>query len=302
MKTILTLFTLTILVATIHARSVQLLTDQIGSSPRTIALGNIEGMASGSSCVFDNPATLMNSNYALSSMTTELSDTDSTFFTWGASLPFWNGHLGLGMMSVESRNLDKTALGQFDQFYSESKFGTRDSIYLVAYQYMVDKELSVGITAKVVDQDLYTTKGTGYNIDLGALYETPQYRLSGSVKNILRSLNVTYSKDQSELKFPFEACVGGRYALGNIGVLSQVKYIEDGALFLKSVGIDYTPIQEGLTFYLGWKEIAALTTVHNTYGLGIGLDLGTISIAASYELSDFFEQDSRRYLSFEIKL
>ncbi|MGE4170220.1 MAG: hypothetical protein AB7F28_05820 [Candidatus Margulisiibacteriota bacterium] len=281
---------------------VQLLTDHIGSSPKMIALGNIEGMDFDSSSIFDNPAALMKTRLSAASMQTQLSDSETAFLCVSTSVPFLNGHLGFGVMSIQSSNLDKTAIGDFNQFYSASTFSTTDALYLAAYQQLLAPNLSGAVTVKYADQDLYETRGKGVNADIGFVWDPAPLRLSLGFKNILPNSPMVYSQDQTAIPFPFQATLGARYQWSDLAVLGQVKYHEEGHLILKAAAVEYAPSFTTMAVYGGWKEIPVSAHTCHAYSVGARLALSSIAISVSYELSDFIGADSRRYISFDVKL
>jgi hypothetical protein len=285
----------------LQARSVQLITDHIGSSPKMIAVGNIEGIYSGPMSVLDNPAGIVSDTLKIGFMTTQLSDDQSTFYQAGVTVPWLSGNIGFGVINLSSQNLDKTAETQGGRYFSESTFGTYERLFTVAYAQPLQKGMSIGAAVKFFDQNLYESRGSGYNMDIGAVWEESDKKFTVGVKNIFPNLKVKYSNNQNELNFPLQLVAGTRWDISGIGVLGQLKYIPESKVLLKSVGLDYID-SIGLSLHAGWKEVLANQTVHNTYGCGLGVSWNQLAIQAGYELSEFMEQNARQYIQIEVSI
>jgi len=277
-----------------------MLTDQFSGSAKTVGIGNISGMYSGSFSVFDNPAALVSTHYSVSTLQTELPDPYSGFMAFSVSMPLYDGHLALGVMSMSSKNLDKTAKGDFDQIYSESQFSVSDRLYVLGWQCPFSLESSFGLSLKYSDQNLFDTRGNGFNMDFGYLWQKGNSKVVLGAKNVLPS-KVVYSADNSQLSFPFEASVGGRYQFLDIGLMGQAMYCESGNLFLTSLGLDYALEDTGLSVQLGWKEVPFGIKAYDVSSVGLGLFLKPIDIAVAYEFSDFAQQSSRYTVSLSAK-
>lgn len=293
---------LLILTSQLHAESIQLLTDHIGSSPQMIAIGNIEGMFSGPSSIFDNTAAITKSSPSFYSMQTQLADPDTKFLCLAYSMPFLEGHLGLGIMNTHTSGIDKTGEDNFSEYYSASTFGVKDELYTLGYQKMIDTKTSLGVTLKYIDQDLYETRGTGINADVGLIINEAPYRISVSAKNIFRNSKITYTEDNAKRSLPFQVVLGGKYQFLDFGVMGQFKYIEDTKLIAKSCGLEYTPGTQLFSVFAGWKEIPVNNHTEAVSSIGAQLDLKQVAVSIGYDFSDFIDHNSRSYFSIEINL
>ncbi len=285
----------------LHAETIQLLTQHMGPSSKMIAVGNIEGMFSSSTAVFENPAALMNSGTSMSFLQTQLSDQDSSVLCVTGAFPYFYGQVGLGVLSLETKNIDKTAVNDSDQFYSLYKFGTKNAIYSLGYQTFLDQNLSWGVNLKYVDQDLFETSGKGFNMDTGFVYDDTQSRLSLNFKNILKNSKVHFSESNSYYEFPFEMSLGGRTRMDDFYLMSQLKYVDSDNLLLKAFGVEYRPDPKEMALFLGWKEVPVNGVSKQTASVGTEIEFHPVTLTLSYEISEFIEQNSRYYFSFEYR-
>jgi hypothetical protein len=283
----------------LEAKSVSLLSDQFGTSAQMIGIGNIEGMKDGVVNLFGNVASIGSDKTSGFITTGQLVDSDSKLLIFGMSVNALGGTVGAGIIQLDTGDIDYTQSGSFDQFYSESQFSLKNSLYVLGYQRAVTQKLSAAVSMKYMDQDLYTTRGTGINTDIGVIYKEDALRLSLSAKNIIKDFKVNYSNDQGELDFPFQMVAGARYDFSKVGLMSQVRYVEDAQVLLPAVAVEYQLLPNVFSGSIGWKQIVDNNNVHDTKSVGVELELNDLSLAVSYEFSDFFEKNALWSLTFK---
>jgi hypothetical protein len=276
----------------IEAKSVSLLSDQFGTSAHMIGIGNIEGMTDGITNLFGNVASIESDKTSLFMTTGQLVDSDSTLLIFGMSVNALGGTIGAGVIQLDNGAIDYTEEGDFDQFFSKFQFSLKHSLYVLGYQRPITQKLSTAISMKYMDQDLYTTRGTGINTDIGVVYKEEALRLSLSAKNIIKDFKVKYSHEYGELDFPFQMVAGARYDFSRVGLMSQIKYVEDAQVLLPAVAVEYHLFPNIFSGSIGWKQIVDHTNVHDTKSVGAQLSLNELSLAVSYEFSDFFEKNA----------
>ncbi len=293
------LFILATSIMPIEAKSVTLLSDQFVTSAQLGGIGNIDGAKDGVTNLFGNSASLEAKKRSAFITTSQLIDSDSKLLICGLSFEALGGTVGAGLIQLDTGNIDYTQSGSFNQFFSESQFRLKNNLYILGYKQTITEKLSTAVNIKYMDQDLYTTRGTGVNTDIGAIYEEGIWRLSLSAKNIIRDFKVKYSNNQGSLDFPFQIVAGARCNFSKLGLMSQVKYSEDAKVLLPAVAVEYQVLPNVFSGSIGWKQLVDNNKVHSAKSIGVELDLNELSLAVAYEFSDFFEKNALWSVTFK---
>jgi len=92
------------------------------------------------------------------------------------------GVLGVSIYNLSVSNLERRGLTETDT--PTDTFGSSDLAYALSYGYtLADTGLSLGATAKFIDQQLDTAKASAFALDAGSLYKTGRTSLAFGLRN-----------------------------------------------------------------------------------------------------------------------
>lgn len=92
------------------------------------------------------------------------------------------GVLGFSIYNLSVNNIERRGLTETDT--PTDTFGSSDFAYALSYGYTLrDSGLSLGATAKYIDQQLDTVKATAFAVDLGSLYRMDRASVAAGVRN-----------------------------------------------------------------------------------------------------------------------
>ncbi len=285
----------------LRAGDYQMITD-LGSSARTIAIGNIEGFSYSPSEIFGNPAGISSrtgSSLALFSATLM---NEFTFNSVGMTTQTPFGTIGVGFMQASILNVPFTGKRDASQnlnepFYTISEFDYKNTVSKLVYQKQFpDQRLSLGAAATRYATAFHDVSGSGYNVDIGAILDLEKISFSMAIKNVF-PFHMNYNSGVSE-KLPFQWISGVTYGFFDTDLLFQLK--NSGGQNLISAGLVYAP---GFARYFqilaGYKEsmVPGVAKPKTSGTLGLGLKLNSLQVYYAYEKSDHFEFDSTHYFS-----
>ena len=214
------------------------------------------------------------------------------------------GVFGFGYMDAGVDDIIKTSLsgtGDSAIVVADGVFSYKNRVIKVGYQNSITEELHVGVNAVGYMNEIHTYKGSGYNLDVGAMYSFSELDVSLFARNIIPT-KITYSDSEDddyngEESLPLQVVFSAAYPFGDLDILGQLKF--DGVNSLVSGGLDYSPsfLFNMLTISAGYKEFSVLDNISNTITMGVGLNLWGLSLDYAYEKSDHFEYDANNFAS-----
>ena len=278
----------------------------LGTSAKTRALGAVEGLHDQANVLFENPAGmtgLYGSNYTL--FYTKLADEQTQFISLAATYEYRATHFGFGYISKTIPSLDYTGENVLEEFFVNTTFDVFDRYLTAGVARQLSDQLSLGASFHYYQQDLYVTRGSGVNLNLGLRYDTEKTRWSFSGKNLMKASELSYSNGYGSASFPYHIVVSVAHDVFSILTLySQLDYIPDFSIALKSAGLELAlpKTSDALVLYAGWKEISVASEVANRFSLGLGLDLGSADIQFAYEPTDYTANNSQYGISLNIRL
>jgi hypothetical protein len=108
------------------------------------------------------------------------------------------GVLGAAVYDLSVRNIEQRSLTETDQ--PLGTFGSTDLAYAVGYAYALpDTGLSLGATAKVIDQNIDNVSASAFALDLGGLYQRGGLRLGAGLRNFGTQSKFTSAADPMPL-------------------------------------------------------------------------------------------------------
>ena len=287
----------------IEAASYLMITD-LGSSAEMIRRGNIEGFSLGSNAIFENPASLHKVNVLSTSVFSSQIMKEVNYRNVSIAFNSDIGVFGFGYMDAGVDDIIKTSLsgtGDSAIVVADGVFSYKNRVIKVGYQNSITEELHVGVNAVGYMNEIHTYKGSGYNLDVGAMYSFSELDVSLFARNIIPT-KITYSDSEDddyngEESLPLQVVFSAAYPFGDLDILGQLKF--DGVNSLVSGGLDYSPsfLFNMLTISAGYKEFSVLDNISNTITMGVGLNLWGLSLDYAYEKSDHFEYDANNFAS-----
>lgn len=309
-KTYLTLgITLILLALPIHGEGDFFMVTDIGSSARTIRIGNVEGFGEYANTVFENPASLYyTEGYTASVFTTKIMD-EVTYQNLALSGKFFGGTFGLGYMMAGVDGIPKTVelnFGNTNPDFDDTEFDVAsyfqyiNSITKLSYSISQTPNLHFGIAGSYYQTSIDTISGSGFNVDIGSVIEAYPFTFSISARNIISSLKVNYSNDQTE-KLPLQTVYGAAFEWEDFIFYGQVKTVGENKKFLKAAAVSYRPSMFPMVeLSAGYKEFPVIRDVKNNFTFGLGLDIMDISVDYAYEQSEHVEFNHKHYFSLAI--
>ena len=293
------LFMISLSTMGIQAASYLMITD-LGSSAEMIRRGNIEGFSQGSNAIFENPASLHNINVLSTSVFSSQIMKEVSYRNISFAFDSDIGVFAVGYMDAGVDDIVKTKMTD-GVVIADGVFSYKNRVVKFGYQNSLSEQFHVGVNAVGYLNEIHTYNGSGYSLDVGAMYSFTELDVSLFARNIIPtkvtykdSADATYSGEES---LPLQVVFGVLYPFGDLDVMGQVKF--DGVNTLVSAGLDYTPewLFNVLTLSGGYKEFSVLDNISNTVTLGVGLNFYGLSLDYAYEKSDHFEYDANNFAS-----
>ncbi|MBS1517195.1 MAG: PorV/PorQ family protein [Bacteroidetes bacterium] len=176
-----------------------------GVGARSLAMGEAySSVTEDASAFFYNPARLNQGSKTnvLIMHNASAQDLNTDFvavkFPFGEKISMGIGFHTTGINDIEVRNIPGAALDKFD---------SRNLSTGVSFGYMINREISVGITGKLLYEKIYVDEASGVGFDFGTNYSKDNYSFAFVISNI-GSVNAL--KNQ-ETKLPSSVRFGGSY-------------------------------------------------------------------------------------------
>ena len=284
----------------------------VGSSARMIRLGNVEGFSGAASSVFENPAALYRIKKASVSLfsTTFMDEVSYKNVSVGIRMPA--GMLGFGYMTAGVNDIPLTDKNVFDstnpddyEIIQVGSFGYNNSLMKMSYQISQTKNLHIGASLSYFNTSIYNVTGSGFNLDAGIIIDTEKFGVSILMRNLVSALKVKYSNNESET-LPLQSVYSGRYTLGDVQVLGQLKVVGSNKKFVKSFGLEYNPkFLPFISLSAGLKEFPINRSIEGVFEqtiasnstLGLGLNLFGVDFDYAYEQSEHVQFNHKHYFS-----
>jgi hypothetical protein len=230
----------------LHAESEFMIISEAGSSAGSVRLANVQGFSSLSNSVFENPAALYRVYLGSAALfhTTFMEEVGVN--NGSVAFRLRSGVLGIGYMGSTIDGIYSTNVDTAAEIYSTGTFSEKREVIKVSYAVSQSDSLHIGFSGSYYSMTMDTVKGTGINVDFGAIIDLDVLDLSFTAKNILSSMKVDY-KDTASLSDSFLD------ASGNIREevdalfgkqLSEAKYTSDDTWLVSSDSISETlPLQ-----------------------------------------------------------
>jgi hypothetical protein len=299
---------------------------EVGSSARSIRLGNIEGFSHLANTVFENPAGMYRiRKFSTSAFTTRFMD-EVGYTNVSAAMRMPVGMLGAGLMMTGVDGIPETYMRDDGEFDVSGYFNYRNNVAKLAYQYSVSRYVHVGAAYTYYLTRFHEVEGKGQNLDLGFIIDSDALDFSFAVKNVLRSQKITYSdssvapegyegtdeeysSDGVQEQLPLQTVYALRYTMRHFQLFGQLKTVGKERQFVRSFGVNYNPTFLPF-FHLsgGYKQFALTRSeegetnsdINTSYTMGLGLDLFGVSFDYAFEKSEHIEFENKHYFSFGI--
>jgi hypothetical protein len=281
------------------ATTYEILTD-IGTSPRMIGMGNMEGFDDSAVSIFENPAALDRINRtSLSGFYTAINDGAVNLYSYAVAYRLPVGVLGFGMMQTSIPSIHQTAADNNDKFFSVRTFTYSNSLYKLGYGLELNKYTRLGAGLNYVTQSILEVSGSGYNGDLGVIFGNGDAEVSLSAKHFL-GIKVNYDGGAKE-KPPTQYVLSTKlpFLTRGMHLYNQYKALTTKNRGLYSCGLRYVPPQLDDMFGIsvGWQEVVVIREKQNKWTLGMTLDLGAVDLGFAYEQANYVGQNGQYYFS-----
>lgn len=234
-----------------------------GVGAREISMGEaVSSITDDGTAVYYNPARLFSGAKNNVTLMHNASVADFTVDYIGAKVSWTKFAFGIGIHSASVSDIEiRTAPGALID-----KFSSRDLSIGLSLAYMVNENISLGVTPKFLYEKIYVDEASGMAFDFGGNFSKGNTNISFVVANI-GSINQLRNE---ETKLPAYVRFGGSYKTGK-GNLSYL------------FGADGFKVMDGGTFHLhtgaevGYKQIVFLRAGYQTqyenksFTAGLGL-------------------------------
>jgi hypothetical protein len=223
---------------------------------------------------------------------------------------FKHGVLALARMGASVSDIPNTA-GQYNAsseligIDTVSVFEYGNHVYKLGYQTMLENQWSLGLAFNYYRVNAGThLKGSGVNMDIGAIRQFDRLDLSMVVQNAIPNQNVKYSNDGNAEKLPSRYLIAGKYKPTEYySVLSEVKKYEFHSDMFFSAALDYEVFHRLLKnidwfFRVGQRNFpVSPVRVRSATTLGMGFEFDFLSIDYAYQVSEHPDFDFQHYFS-----
>lgn len=282
----------------VHAADFAVISD-LGSSARSIGMGNIKGFSMSADTLFDNPAglTRIANNNISAFNTTLLDDVHYYSLTLASNLKY--GTIGVGLYQANITNIPETYVNQstsLKKFEILNTFDYKDSIFKLGYAFQKTDTLSIGVTGTLYDRSYYTISGSAVNVDIGIVKKFEFVDVSVVAENVIPKTSFVYS-DGSKEDIPFNVYTTLKASVYSCEIYPQVRLSDNQLLY--SIGMIYDPAYIPLLHFLvGYKQHLSYTYEKQETGtIGVGLNLLGMSFYYAFEKSDYTINDNNSYFS-----
>ncbi len=234
---------------------------KFGASARAIAMGDAYSSVSEDATAYIyNPARLnfgVKSNLTLmhnSSAQDLTTDYISIKFPLGKTVSMGIGFFTTSVSDIQIRNIPGASIDEFD---------TRNLSTGVSFGYLVNPNISIGLTGKFLFEKIYVDESSGFAFDLGSNYSKDNLSLSFVISNIGSMNELKYESS----KLPTLMRLGGSYK----GVADKFSY---------NLALEGFKVLDGGTFHVntggeaGYKETVFLRLGYQTSYENRGLTTG----------------------------
>lgn len=315
MNRYLTILWVYILSSTIILATNFVLISDLGTSARSIALGNTLGTSHSAEAIFGNPAALDYVNgYSLSLFSTNVMN-EVKYYNIAISSSLSSGKIAFGIYEQSVKDIPSTIFDETTrEVYQNGIYDWKNTMMKVAYQTTINKKrrlqflfkgLSTPLSASLsyvyykLDVDSYS--GSGHNLDLGFLAQYDSIGWSVNFQNILFNQYMMYSNNTLEL-LPFACTVTAIIPWKEFMFLPQYKTTKNKHLI--SYGFSYKPsFLPFITLMTGVRQqLNYSSEIQQKQSFGIELRLSELTLNYAYERSDYYLLDHQSYFSLNYNL
>jgi hypothetical protein len=288
---------------------------QLGTSAHHIGLANISGFNQSASGVFENPASLYSvDRWSGSFFSTTVMD-EVEYLSIAGAYRFKHGVLALARMGASVSDIPNTA-GQYNAsneligIDTVSVFEYGNYVYKLGYQTMLENQWSLGLAFNYYRVNAGThLKGSGVNMDIGAIRQFDRLDLSMVVQNAIPNQNIKYSNDGNAEKLPSRYLIAGKYKPTEYySVLSEVKKYEFHSDMFFSAALEYEVFHRLLKsidwfFRVGQRNFpVSPIRVRSATTFGLGFAFHFLSLDYAYQISEHPDYDFQHYVSFSVNM
>ena len=274
----------------------------LGSSARSIALGNVDGYSNSADAVFSNPAALTNVHGLSVSLFSATLMNEVSYFNAALSAKTAHGTIAVGIYEQSVSNIASTDIaGNYNKAIQTGSYDFKNSVVKLSYQEDLSAKLSVAASYSLYTQSVAAYSATGSNIDAGILASFNRFKLSVYAQNILLNQTVNFSHNAAET-LPFAISTTAIVPFKSFVFIPQLKITRGQALL--STGLSFTPgFLPSLTVNAGYNEkLDYIAQKHANLTLGASLSLLQLDLHVAYERSEHIEMDHNMYASFSYSL
>ena len=277
---------------------------ELATDAASLGIGAIEGFATSSATIFQNPASLAkvkNSSFS-AFKTTVMDDTNYANLAFAYRSPW--GVIGAGLIQLSVADIPNTGVNQFGEYESLGDLNYLNSVYYLSY---APNTGGLGYSLKYYSAGLGAWHGSAINLDVGTVFSDFVYKglsVSATAKNILSMSKFSFN-DGTSIELPLKIVLGTNYRLSDaFQVYGQLTFLKTQTpLTMKALGLKVTPsFLPFLGVYAGWLEQAAGNLVQGRLTYGLELNYQGVSLAYAYEKTDYLLNQNNHYVSLGINL
>jgi len=277
--------------------------DEVRSSGKTLALGNVWGQNLSSAAIWENPASLQASPGGEVGMlsTSYLAGENKVQIYHGAYPLFDQFVLGAGYATSGIDGFESTTVGDNGRFESTGTFGVKESHVVGGMSYRLNGTIHLGASVDMMSRQVDTVKGKANSIDLGLMLDYGTQRYSAVAKNVAGTA-LSYSdgsKESRDRLFAFSAYFKPKEfpELAGYAGMDLVSQSSKWAV-LPKIGGSWQVVPELLELRGGYRFLRQLNRTRSSLSLGVGINYrAQFGIDYSYQTVDYFSNQANHVIS-----
>lgn len=287
----------------VFAQAEYILLSDLGTSAKTIGIGNIAGFDNSSNAIFENPANLGSiQKTSVSMYTTTLIDEFEITALSISQKTRW-GTFGIGQLRGAVSDIPKTSVRNDNdpnqrRFIKIGSFDYTDTLSKISYENRLLYNVHFGLSLNNYSKKLDTISASATDMDFGLKYLGKKLELSAFARNILGS-TVNFSNNESEI-LPTQIIGAFKLDILGINLLGQTKINGKKGIQNAFGAMVPFPFFNYLKLMGGYQEYFVLNTKKSGLTLGLSLDIGGLHFQYAYEKSDHIEFDNKNYFSLSL--
>ncbi len=268
-----------------------------------IGLGRILGFTSSAAVIFETPVGLSTVSNNAAIFYTGLNNNSIQYTTLSASYKVTPElTLGIGYASETIPNLDLTGLNSTNEIIANGTFDSTQSQIVIGGAWKFNQDLATGLSITHYQHKIYTTQGSGDDLNVGLTYNFPWVSTNWFITNFFANkINYTGTANETLSRSLAVSLCSYPTSFYLSQVFGQFKLTDDGSL-LKSLGTRFSPTDSD-DFYLSLalRDAERIDqSIRTSLSIGVILYRNPITIEYAFDTTEVYQDDFQHYFSVSV--